>query len=61
MKKECIIAFKVTKDIKNKIIILANQYKINGISQPLTLSDFCRIAINKFIMESEKDGEKISE
>ena len=55
MKKEYIIAFKVTKEIKDNIIKLASQYKTADVSQPLTLSDFCRIAINRFIKELEKD------
>lgn len=55
LKKEYIIAFKVTKEIKDNIIKLASQYKTADVSQPLTLSDFCRIAINRFIKELEKD------
>ena len=55
MKKECIIAFKVTKGIKDKIIKLANQFKIHDTLQPLTLSNFCRIAVNKFIRELERN------
>ena len=57
MKKECMIAFKVTKEIKDKIIKLASQCKTTDTLQPLTLSNFCRIAIVKYIDELERDKE----
>lgn len=55
LKKDCIIAFKITKKTKDRIIKLANQYKTADVSQPLTLSDFCRIAVNRFVKELEKN------
>lgn len=55
LKKEYTIAFKVTKEMKDKIIKSANQYKTANVFQPLTLSDFCRIAVNRFVKELEKN------
>lgn len=57
MRKECTVAFKVTEEVKDKIIKLAGQHKTADVSHPLTLSDFCRVAVSKFIKEIE--GNKV--
>lgn len=53
MPNKTIIGFEVTEEYKERIIQAGNNYKIDGVSYPLKLSGFCRIATEKFLREVE--------
>lgn len=52
-KKE-IIGFEVDKEFKERVIKAGKKYKIHGLINPVTLSMFCRIAVNTLLNEIEK-------
>lgn len=49
-----IIAFEIDKELKEKAKKCAEKHIVDGIKHRLSLSTFCRIAINKYINEIEK-------
>jgi len=52
-----IIGFQTGMDFKKRIIEAGKKYKIQGISNPLNISQFCRIAVAKLVSEVEEKGE----
>ena len=52
-----IIGFQVYQDFKKRIIEAGKKYKIQGISNPLNISQFCRIAVAKLVSGIEEKGE----
>ena len=55
--KKIIVGFQVYQDFKKRIIEAGKKYKIQGISNPLNISQFCRIAVAKLVSEVEQKGE----
>ena len=55
--KKIIIGFQTGTDFKKRIIEAGKKYKIQGISNPLNISQFCRIAVAKLVSEVEQKGE----
>ena len=46
-----IIGFEVNKEFKDRIIEACKNFKIDGVSYPLKLSGFCRIAVENMLRE----------
>jgi len=55
--KKIIVGFQVYQDFKKRIIEAGKKYKIQGISNPLNISQFCRIAVAKLVSDIEEKGE----
>ena len=55
--KKIIVGFQVYQDFKKRIIEAGKKYKIQGISNPLNISQFCRIAVAKLVSDIEGKGE----
>ena len=53
MKHRTLLTFEVTKELKDKIKEVANNYSVNGYSCPLKSSAFCRMAIEILIERLE--------
>ena len=53
MPKKIIIGFQADEEFKKRLIKAGKIFKIDGISYPLNLSGFCRIATEKLLMETE--------
>ena len=53
--KKIIVGFQVYQDFKQRIIEAGKKYKIQGISNPLNISQFCRIAVAKLVSEVEEE------
>ena len=59
-----IIGFETSKEFKQRVIEAGLNYKIDGVSNPVNLSMFCRIAVAKLVSdieeeEREKNNERI--
>ena len=48
-----IIGFETTKEFKERVISAGKTYKIDGVTTPVKLSMFCRIAVAKLLKEVE--------
>ena len=60
MPKKIIIGFQADQDFKEKLIKAGKKFTLEGISYPLNLSGFCRIATEKLLKEIEgKKGVEI--
>jgi len=57
MSNKTIVGFEVDEEFKERIIKAGKHYKANGISFPLNLSDFCRMA-TEVLMKKIKEEEK---
>jgi len=51
MKNKVVIGFEVTTEKKREIEIAANTYKVDKVIVPLTMSQFCRVAVEKLLKE----------
>ena len=49
MPKKIIIGFLTTEDFKKEAISAAKNFRIDGVSHPMNLSGFCRIAVEKLL------------
>ena len=58
MPKKIIIGFQADQEFKERIIKTGKIFKIDGISYPLNLSEFCRIATEKLLTETERKGDQ---
>ena len=52
-----IIGFQTGTEFKKRVVKAGKNYKIQGISNPVNLSMFCRIAVAKLVSEVEEKGE----
>ena len=50
-KNKVIIGFEVDQKFKTRIIDVCDNFKIDGVSYPLKLSGFCRIAVENMLRE----------
>ena len=50
-----IIGFQTNTEFKDRVIDAGKNYKIDGVSNPVNLSMFCRIATSKLVSEVEED------
>ncbi len=50
-----IVGFQTGTEFKKRIIDAGKKYKIQGISNPVNLSMFCRIAVAKLVSEVEEE------
>jgi len=57
-KDKVIIGFQVSKDSKEEIEKAAANYKVDTYSVPLTVSQFCRIAVGRLLQEYKNKGGK---
>ena len=53
MISKTIMGFEVSKELKERIIKAGKNFKIGNVTIPLTVSQFCRIAIDKLLNEIE--------
>ena len=51
IKDKVIIGFEVDQKFKDRIIEACDNFKIDGVSYPLKLSGFCRIAVENMLRE----------
>lgn len=59
MPKKIIIGFQTTEEFKKEAILAAKNFKIDGISHPMNLSGFCRIAVEK-LLAKERSKKNVS-
>ena len=57
MSKKVIIGFETSKEWKERLIKAGKNHKIDGISTPINLSLFCRIAVANLLSKIETKGE----
>ncbi|MFA5431939.1 MAG: hypothetical protein WC319_03590 [Candidatus Paceibacterota bacterium] len=57
-KDKVIIGFQVSKENKNEIEKVAANYKVDTLAIPLTVSQFCRIAVGRLLQEYKNKGGK---
>ena len=50
-----IIGFETSKEFKQRVISAGLNYKIDGVSNPVNLSMFCRIAVAKLLNQIEEE------
>jgi len=53
-----IIGFQTGTEFKDRVIDAGKNYKIDGVSNPVNLSMFCRIAVAKLMNEVEQKGKE---
>jgi len=53
-----IVGFQTGTEFKKRIIDAGKKYKIQGISNPVNLSMFCRIAVAKLVSEVEEEEKR---
>lgn len=53
MENKVVIGFEVTKKKKMEIEKAAYNYKVDKLIVPLTLSQFCRVAVDKLLKENK--------
>ena len=59
MPKKIIIGFQADQEFKERLIKAGKEFTLEGVSYPLKLSAFCRIATERFlydIMKKETEG-----
>ena len=49
-----IIGFQTSTEFKTRVINAGMNYKIDGVPYPMKLSSFCRIAVEKFLLDIMK-------
>ena len=49
--KKFVVGFQVTAERKQEMKKAATNYKVDKITIPLTLSQFCRVAVDKLLKE----------
>lgn len=54
MPKKIIIGFQVTKEEKERMIEAGKKFEFDGVSHPLNLSGFCRIATERLLYDIMK-------
>ena len=55
MPKKIIIGFQTSEKFKQRVISAGLNYKIDGVSNPVNLSMFCRIAVAKMLNQIEEE------
>ena len=53
--KKIIIGFQTSEKFKQRVISAGLNYKIDGVSNPVNLSMFCRIAVAKMLNQIEEE------
>ena len=48
-----IIGFQTSEEFKDRVIKAGENYKIDGVANPVKLSMLCRIAVSKLLVEIE--------
>ena len=57
-----IIGFQTSTGFKTRVINAGKEYKIDGVPYPMKLSTFCRVAVEKFLLDiMKKETEERSE
>ena len=56
MPKKIIIGFQADQKFKERLIKAGKEFKIEGVSYPLNLSGFCRIATEKLLKDVENQN-----
>lgn len=57
VEKRVVIGFETTKEFKDRAIKAGKAYKSGNIFCPLTLSSFCRVAVEALILKREIEEE----
>lgn len=58
MPKKIIIGFQTTEEFKKRAIKAGKDFKSAGLSCPLNLSGFCRVAVESLIIKVEEERSK---
>ena len=54
-KRKPFIGFETSKEFKQRVVEAGKNYKIDGITNPVNLSMFCRIAVAKMLSQIEEE------
>ena len=57
--KKIIIGFQTSEEFKQRVISAGKNYKIDGITNPVNLSMFCRIAVAKLVSDIEEKEREV--
>ncbi len=55
MPKKIIIGFQTSEEFKKKVIKAGKKYKMDGMSFPVNISMFCRIAVRALLNKIKKE------
>ncbi len=53
--KKFVVGFQVTAEKKQEIEKVATNYRVDKITVPLSLSQFCRVAVDKLLKELKEE------